>query len=92
MAVYIHGRCGDGTLIDIFIPKPIPFFRDKVVDTIKCGFFHTYVKTVDGEHYLFGTNKNSECITSNEQYVSLPFYINEVVRKKCKGKEVLDAK
>ena len=83
------GRCGDGTMDHVFVPTPIPCFKDKIVDIIKCGFFHSYVKTVDGDHYLFGFNQDSECIASTEQYVTVPCCINEKVRMQFMIREII---
>ena len=46
----------------IAVPMMIDAFKDMNVKSMKCGDFHSYVCTMEGDHYLFGCNNEGQCI------------------------------
>ena len=53
-----YGQCGH--IIDrndITEPRRIGVFDDYVVEKVKVGWRHNYVKTDSGKHYIFGDNQ-----------------------------------
>ena len=73
-------------------PKEIEYFNDYIIDEIKCGCRHCYVKSVCGKQFLFGNNRDKECMVfdSNSRYVSEadPNQINDIVSDKLNCKIV----
>ena len=65
-------------------PKEIKYFKDYIIDEIKCGFVHCYVKTVCEKYFLFGRNGDKECMVVDDDlgYVSRPNQINDIVLNK----------
>ena len=71
-------------------PKLIESVKGFVIDYIDCGYRHSYVKTVDERHYLFGSNEYGECIAYNdEQDIFIPFRVDQIIKSHCKAKEIL---
>ena len=86
------GQCGQGMDNKTFLSKPklIESVKEFVIDCIGCGFSHSYVKTVDKRHYLFGDNYYGECITYNdEKKVITPFRVDQIIKSKCNAKEII---
>ena len=50
------GQCGDGTGYYIDTPKRIEMLKEYDIKKIKCGYFHSYCKSVCGKHFLWGNN------------------------------------
>eukprot|EP01084_Bolivina_argentea_P015373 28761_1 len=80
------GQCGDSTRSDVATPKLMRFFKDCDVVRIVCGAYHSYCKTSEQMHYLFGSNGCNECITNdNTRYVITPHCVNDMVGKRIKS-------
>jgi len=73
-------------------PKPISFFKDFIVEKIRCGSYSSYVKTTDGGHHLFGMNKHFECLLFDDdvKIVTEPHKVNDIVKEKCGITEILE--
>ena len=65
---------------DINKPKEIKYFNDYIIDEIKCGFSHCYVRTVCRKHFLFGSNFYKESMASE------PNEISDIVKNKLNCK------
>ena len=76
-----HGQCGNGTTNDIFIPKLIDSLKLYDIEKIKCGETHSYVCTNNGNNYLFGSNRDNECIKLDDDNnnVGLPHLITKQI-------------
>ena len=88
------GQCGHGTDNDhkeaIYQPKLIESVKEFVIDCIDCGYAHSYVKTVDKRHYLFGSNHSGECITYNDETkIFTPFRVDQIIKSKLNVKEII---
>ena len=85
------GQCGQESVASINKPKLIESVKDFVIDCIDCGYVHSYVKTVDKKHYLFGSNDNGECITYNDETeIIVPFRVDQIIKSKCNAKEIIN--
>eukprot|EP01084_Bolivina_argentea_P184827 318783_1 len=71
-----RGQCARQNSKDIKIPKLIPFFKYTKVKQICCGDYHSYVKTIDDKHYLFGDNTFNQCVESDDNEIRLPHLID----------------
>ena len=85
-----YGECGNDEHDVIEEPMKIKFFKDFVVDDIKCGYRHSYVYTKDGGQYLFGSNIYNECVSTKCNKIKIPFRINDIVRYKLGVKEIVN--
>ena len=75
-----HGNNNNQHHIDE--PKCIESLSNCVVDVIKCGGWHSYCKTVDDKHFLWGSNADGECLTSTRSTrVRQPLRFNGLKRK-----------
>eukprot|EP01084_Bolivina_argentea_P116155 206433_1 len=82
-----HGQCGTGTSTAHSIPKVVKSLIDYKVIKIDCSCYNSYCMTSNGKHFLFGTNRNNECITfDNEDRILSPYCINDVIADKYKKK------
>eukprot|EP01084_Bolivina_argentea_P281421 481500_1 len=86
------GQCGDGTRENVYTPKPISYFTNTVIDIIGCGYNHSYVHTKCGKHFLFGSNKYSECISfdAKEELIKIPHRIDDIVMTKYDIKSIIE--
>ena len=85
-----RGQCGQGHVLPINEPKIIEYIQEFVIDCIDCGYKHSYVKTVDKKHYLFGSNEYEKCITYNEETeIIRPFRVDQIIKSKCNPKEII---
>ena len=88
-----YGQCGHGTddKQDIYEPKLIESVKEYVIECIDCGYHHSYIKTVDKRHYLFGHNGYGECIAYNddETKITAPFRVDQIIKSKLDAKEIL---
>ena len=70
-------------------PVIIDYFKDMKIDKIGCGYWHSFCGTMDGKYYLFGKNKDNECITDDgRKYVDVPNCIDQVIKQKTNGMEI----
>eukprot|EP01084_Bolivina_argentea_P093660 168411_1 len=88
----IFGQCGTGSKTNVYLPGKINVLSKFNVVAIKCGGNHSYCKTDDGNHYLFGSNAYNECSLdrTNENNIETPFYINYVFDTITNGKVIKD--
>ena len=84
------GQCGVRRADMLGEPMLIKELEGLVVEVIKCGASHSYVGTSDGSHWLFGMNDDWECVTENEGPVLRPYKINDVVRRTCDVKDIVE--
>ena len=68
------GQIGDGTGQNANKPKELIMFRDCIVEDIKCGQGHVYLKCNDGgnKHYLWGRNEYNACISESSASFKSP--------------------
>ena len=85
-----HGQCAQqGSAV--YGAKVIQWFEDRQerVEHIDCGMYHSYCRTTEGKHYLFGANGYNECCAFNRRTkVRRPFCVNDVIAEKLKGSRV----
>lgn len=86
-----YGQCGDGTTAKVLIPKLIPFFVDYTVDVIRCGHYHSYIKTKDDKRFMFGYNRSSECIVFDKQCtIKVPHRIDHALHTEYNIETILE--
>lgn len=71
----VFGQLGHGHVHDVFKPKKIDFFNDKVVVQISAGHAHSIVLTSDGIVYSFGSNSFGQLGNGTSIKSSLPVQI-----------------
>ena len=87
------GQCGHGTDKSSYsYPKEIVCFKkmmgvnmaSEVEIEIQCGINHSYVRSMDGQRWLFGSNEYNECLLYNYGIaVREPYCIDKLLRKTC---------
>ena len=83
------GQCGDCTRKSIFTPTLMEKFIDIEIIEVKCGTYHSYVKSVDGKHWLFGGNFYNQCLAmENVDRILEPTCIDDAVIEKVDGKQI----
>ena len=82
------GQCGNGRRINIYLPKLIISLNNYKIKNIKCGWYHSYISTNNGYHYLFGYNYHNECIKKHTDYVLKPYLINKDIGDKINNKKI----
>ena len=88
-----YGQCGHGTDNGegVYEPKLIESVKEFVIDYIDCGYIHSYIKSIDKTHYLFGSNDYGECITYNDEIkIITPFRVDQIIKSKLNAKEILN--
>ena len=67
------------------LPTLIEDLKGFKVDTIRCGYKHSYVRTKCGKHYLFGSNLYNECLQFGKypEYVPWPYRVDQIIQNKC---------
>ena len=102
MAIDVNGRlygwgpnqtlqCGIDAGDDVIEPTMIEFFKEYVIDEVKCGYDHNMVRTKCGKYFLFGSNEYNECITfGGEKKAALPNRIDELIKNKCNAQHIVD--
>ena len=86
-------QCGHGmsNVEYIYQPKLIKSIKESVVDCIDCGDSHSYVRTTDNQHYLFGLNFHGQCITYNDKKkVNAPFRVDQIIKRECRAKKIIE--
>lgn len=90
------GQCGHGEFKDrgYFKPKMIEWFANSghKIDRIDCGNSHSYCRTTNEMHFIFGSNKYSQCLDKKKKNLNIPwcFYPNKIISKKWKYKKIKD--
>ena len=65
----------------------ITYFNNHDVSAIKCGTYQSYVRTDQGQHFLFGDNEFKECLVFVEkEKIYEPHLINDIVKEKLNNK------
>eukprot|EP01084_Bolivina_argentea_P028437 52848_1 len=85
------GQCGHGMVSQcINTPKLVEFCLQSKLNHIDCGSFHSYCGTDNGNHYLFGSNYDNECLNFNDSvtFVKKPLCVNDIVANYCNGKKI----
>eukprot|EP01084_Bolivina_argentea_P298656 514701_1 len=77
------GQCGNSSFDDVLFPEIIHKFKDIDIIYIQCGYYHSYAKTINHDHYLWGENQNNECslIPDKNNKISPPKLMNETIAK-----------
>eukprot|EP01083_Nonionella_stella_P082502 227708_1 len=90
-----RGQCGHG--MDVIesecleTPRLISYFESNqlIVTQIGCGNYHSFVRTLGGKCYLFGSNHHHQCVVFDERTKLVePYCINDVVKQKTGGKAI----
>eukprot|EP01084_Bolivina_argentea_P023685 44227_1 len=77
-------ECGHGNANEMRTPTLIETLNDYEIVEIKCGYNHSYCKSKNGKHFLFGGNEYNHCLTYDDKpVISLPYCINDIVKEKC---------
>ena len=92
----VHGECGVGkTKSHIISPEPIDLDKKFKIIDVKCGSNHSYVKSGDSSHFLFGFDNENQCKLmksseekSQEHHVISPYRINKIFDVLTKGKVI----
>ena len=72
-------------------PRRIEFFDDFVVEEIKVGRRHNYVRTRCGKNYMWGDNEDMGCIKfDGEKFIARPHRIDDIVKMHCEIDKVVD--
>eukprot|EP01083_Nonionella_stella_P087611 243805_1 len=80
---YVSGDASDTNVCHV---QPIAQLQHCEVKSVECGANHSYVETMDGKHYLFGKNKENQCVTYDERAsVANPYCINAMIKEKTNG-------
>ena len=53
-------------------PRELIMFRDSIVEEIKCGQGHVYLRCDGNKHYLWGRNKCNACISGDANSIKSP--------------------
>ena len=85
-----RGQCGQGTVLPMINePKMIENIPKLVIDRLGCGYQHSYIRSTDKRHYLFGSNNFGECITyNNETEIITPFRVDQIIKSKCHATKI----
>ena len=85
-------QCGQGTQSVQYInpPKLIESIKESVIDCIDCGADHSYVRTTNEKHYLFGANFYQQCIKYDDKgNLNAPFRVDQIIKTKCNAKKII---
>ena len=83
------GQCSDGYRDRVYIPQMIEYLKKYVIVEIKCGFHTSYCKTECDKNFLWGSNRDNQCMDfSNVSKVIVPNQIDEIVRAGCNCKSI----
>lgn len=69
---YNRGQCGHGDLKEIESPKRIEFFKNKKVNKVVCGGYHTIVLIEEGNLFGFGKGTYGQCGYGVSEDTSVP--------------------
>ena len=89
------GQCGFGSDEKfVEMPRRIEFFDEYIVESIKCGWRHNWIRTECGADYMFGDNGDNECIKfgdNNNDFTCVLWLhrIEEIVKHQCKVKYII---
>ena len=83
-----YGQCGVAADCYYCLPTLVEDLKDYEVDKIRCGSYHSYVRTKCGRHYLFGSNRYNQCVNFNddEYIIARPYRIDQIVYDKYNGR------
>ena len=85
------GQCGIGKKEsgNVTAPTLIETLKEYVVDRINCGAYHSVIKTINDEYYIFGKNKYGESFGS-EREVFMPLRLDCELKEKYGMKSIID--
>lgn len=90
-----YGQCGVGRIAQsINEPEIIKYLSKHSIIAIKCGLKHSFAKSDDGQHFLFGHDNHNQCslTANNAESILIPFSINttfaEITNNKMRIKDV----
>ena len=72
-------------ICDYCDPVQVESLKNYKIDAIKCGYQHSYCRTMEGHHYMWGSNQNGECLVESDgKYINAPYKINmeDILRQK----------
>lgn len=95
-----NGECGFCTIENdddedcINIPRLIVFKeKEIVIEDIGCGAFHSWCKSTENKHYLFGQNGDYECLLlENTNNIETPICINKILEELYPDKSIASVK
>ena len=94
--IYTWGRnslgcCGICKFVaKVYMPTLVEALSEYKVVEIKCGYHHSYCKTECGQHYVWGSNSDQECIVDTKRKnICKPQRVDELVLKQSNIKEIL---
>ncbi len=85
---YNRGQCGHGDLKEIESPKRIEFFKNKKVNKVVCGGYHTIVLLEEGNLFGFGKGTYGQCGYGVSEDTSVPKLI-KFPKKSCLYEQVI---
>ena len=76
-----YGQCGQNPQQkeNVLSPEAVPSLKGRKCKEIKCGYYHCYVQTEDGQHLLFGRNRHNEVTL----FADRNFQVYEATPIKC---------
>ena len=81
------GQCGNDSMVDVETPYLVK--TDSACIAIDCGYNHSYYRTADDKHYLFGNSEYKQCIKQTQTgYVLSPYCINYDIEDQFDGKKI----
>lgn len=92
-----RGQCGNGEddieIEYVDIPQLIewfPIYNLKGIN-IKCGNYHSLVKTSNNKYWLFGSNQCNQCLTfDGKSKIIMPNCVNKIIQEKTGKKYIKD--
>lgn len=91
------GQCGQGKRLKVLRPTPVPELRNASSDSpiveVRCGAFHTLIRSSNGEVYATGSNKYGQCgrdprqVEQLDEFRAVEFLKDKVARSLCCGGE-----
>eukprot|EP01084_Bolivina_argentea_P089898 162089_1 len=88
-----YGECGNLSIFRQNVHEPNMIMENVV--TVKCGYRHSYIKTYDEKHYLFGNNKRNQCTLTDtilraniSKIIYAPFCINDTFAQLSSGEKI----
>eukprot|EP01084_Bolivina_argentea_P244611 409749_1 len=82
-------QCGISGKSFIFKPQIIQSLKELKIIGIETGHRHSYCKSNNGKHFLFGSNEHNECLTyDGRKKVCIPYCVNDVIDEICNGKYI----
>ena len=79
--VWIFGDNRNGKIVDVLdeiinVPVEMIMFRDFIVEEIKSGQHHVYLKCNGDQHYFWGNNLYNQCLAEGNFVITTPHLLN----------------